>query len=142
MQLPAGARTPASGSGSARPAGTPSMRSSPGEPKFASTSTPTVAPVSGTIRLAVPMPPFQPKQIMPVPAPTAPSGTGPALACASARAASAASTCTVALSDSQLSSHSATTGITTSSVPMTGSAATAAATAPSKILPTAIVDVR
>jgi hypothetical protein len=65
MQLPAARRTPAPGAGSARPAGTPSTRSSGGEPKFAGTSTPTVAPASGTTRLAVPMPPFQPKQTMP-----------------------------------------------------------------------------
>ena len=47
MQLPAGGRTPASGSGSARPAGTPSIRRSGAEPKFASTRTPTVAPGLG-----------------------------------------------------------------------------------------------
>ena len=90
----------------------------------------------------MPIPPFQPKQTMPVPAPTAPSATGPPLACATARPASSASTWTTALSESQLSSHSATTGITTSSVPTAGSAATAAATAPSNTRPTAIVDVR
>ena len=56
----------------------------------------------------------------PVPAPTAPSATAPPRACASARPASAASTCTTALSESQLSSHSPTTGITTSSVPTAG----------------------
>ncbi len=88
------------------------------------------------------MPPFQPKQIMPVPAPIAPSATAPPRACATARPASAASTCTTALSDSQLSSHSPTTGITTSSSPTAGSAATAAATAPSRMRPTAIVEVR
>ena len=126
MQLPAGAGGNSSGDGSSRPAGMPSTRSSGAEPKFASTSTPTVAPASGTTRLAVPIPPFQSKHIMPVPAPTAPSATAPPRAAASARPASAASTWTIALSESQLSSHSATTGITTSSVPTTGSAATAA----------------
>ncbi len=88
------------------------------------------------------MPPFQSKHTIPVPAPTAPSATAPPAAAASARPASAASTWTIALSESQLSSHSATTGITTSLVPTPGSAATAAVIAPSKIRPTAIVDVR
>ena len=141
MQLPAGLGCSSSGRGRTRPTGTPSTRRSGAEPKFASTSTPTV-PSSGTTRLAVPIPPFQSKHVIPVPAPTAPSATAPPRAAASARPASAASTCTTALSDSQLSSHSATSGITTSVVPTAGSAATAAVTAPSKMRPTAIVDVR
>ena len=37
------------------------------------------APASGTTRLEVPIPPFQPKQTIPVPAPTAPSATGAAV---------------------------------------------------------------
>jgi hypothetical protein len=53
--------------------GTPAIVSLP--PKFVCTSTPTVqVPVS---RDDVPIPPFQPKAIVPVPAPTAPSATGP-----------------------------------------------------------------
>jgi hypothetical protein len=91
----------------------------------------------------VPIPPFQPNQTTPVPAPTAPCATGPpACAAASARAASPASTCTGIASLSQLSSHPATSGITTSRVPTAESAACAAATAPSYIRPTAIVAVR
>ena len=61
---------------------------------------------------------------------------------ATARPASSASTCTVRASLSQLSSHSPTTGITTSSVPIAASTSHAAATAPSKTRPTAIVEVR
>ncbi len=45
-------------------------------------------------------------------------------------------------SESQLSSHSPTTGITTSSTPTRGSAAIATCTAPSYTRPTACVDVR
>ena len=125
-----------------RPTGTPSTRSSSHEPKLASTSTPTVWPPAR--RLALPMPPFQSKHIMPVPAPTAPSATTPAeaSASASARPTSAASTCTVRASLSQLSSHSPTTGMTTASTPIAGSAAMAAATAPSYTRPTDIVAVR
>ena len=77
MQLPASRDRDAGGPGSTRPAGTPSTRRSGADPKFASTSTPTVAPAAGAIRLAVPIPPFQSKQTIPVPAPTAPSATGP-----------------------------------------------------------------
>ena len=61
MQLPAGGRwsrpSPIVGN-----TGTPSMRRSRAEPKFASTSTPTVASASGTRRLEEPIPPFQPKR--------------------------------------------------------------------------------
>ena len=100
-------------------------------PKLASTRTPTAWPPS-VIRLELPIPPFQSKQTIPVPAPTAPSTTPAATsASASARLASSASTCTTRASFSQLSSHSPTTGITTSSTPTRGSAAIAAATAPS-----------
>ena len=78
------------------------------------------------------MPPFHPKQTMPVPAPTAPVATvSEASASSSARATSEASTWTVRASFSQVSSHSPTTGMTTSSKPTDGFAATAAATAPS-----------
>ena len=76
------------------------------------------------------MPPFQPKQTMPVPAPTAPSATAPPAAPAIARPASAASTCTGAAVLSHESSHSPTTGITTSSA-TTGSLSIATETAPS-----------
>ena len=95
MQLPAGGRgsrpSPIAGN-----TGTPSMRRSRAEPKFASTSTPIVASASGTRRLDEPMPPFQPNATMPVPAPTHPCSTTPPRASATARAASAASTCTIA----------------------------------------------
>ena len=66
------------------------------------------------------MPPLRPKQTIPAPAPTAPSLTSSAPAAATARPASAASTWTVRASFSQLSSHSPTTGITTSSTPTAG----------------------
>ena len=46
----------------------------------------------GTTRLRVPMPPFQPRQRMRVPAPTAPSEIGQPEAASTARPASAAST--------------------------------------------------
>ena len=74
MHEPAGAAGPDSpgGAGSSRPAGTPSMVSRSRSPKFVSTSTPTVCP-DGTTRDAVPMPPLKPRQLIPVPAPTAPS---------------------------------------------------------------------
>ncbi len=127
MQLPAGPRSEV-GVGSARPTGTPSTRRSREVPKLASTSAPTTAP-DPTTRLALPMPPFQPKQTIPVPAPTAPCSTAPAAS--SARATCAASTSKSRGSLSQLSSHSPTTGITTSSTPTRASAAIAAATAPS-----------
>ena len=117
MQLPASRERDSAGAGSRRPTGTPSTRRSGAEPKFARTRTPSVASASGTTRLAVPIPPFQSKQTIPVPAPTAPSPTAPSVAAATARPASSASTWTIALSDSQLSSHSATSGMTTSVVP-------------------------
>ena len=88
------------------------------------------------------MPPFQSKQTIPAPAPTAPWATAADAASASARCTSSASTCTTRASFSQLSSHSPTTGITTSSTPIRGSAAIAAATAPSYTRPTDIVAVR
>jgi hypothetical protein len=78
------------------------------------------------------MPPFQPKQIIPAPAPVAPCATGlGSAASASARSTSWLSSCMARGSFSQLSSHSPTTGITTLSRPTRGSAAIAAATAPS-----------
>ncbi len=55
---------------------------------------------------------------MPVPAPTAPSAIGHSDAAATARPASAASTWTGYASLRWLSSHSPTTGMTTSSVPL------------------------
>ena len=70
-------------------------------------------------------PPSSRSRPCPVPAPTAPSATAPPDAAASARPASAASTWTGAAVLSQLSSHSPTTGMTTSSSPTAGSSATA-----------------
>ena len=94
-------------------------------------------------RLELPMPPFQPKQTIPVPAPTAPWVTASdAAASARARCTSPGSTCGARGSFSQLSSHSPTTGITTASTPIRGSTAIAAATAPSYTRPTDIVAVR
>ena len=57
--------------------GTPAIASLP--PKFVCTSTPTVNvdPCCVMTRDDVPMPPFQPNAIVPVPAPTAPSATAP-----------------------------------------------------------------
>jgi hypothetical protein len=101
---------------------------------------PTVEPPA--TRLDVPIPPFQSKQIIPVPAPTAPWSNLSPEAASRARPASAASTWTTRASLSQLSSHSATTGMTIASTPTAGSAATAAATAPSYTRPTDIVAVR
>ena len=83
--------------------------------------------VAGGTRLAVPIPPFQSKHTIPVPGAHGALGERPRpAACQRARPASAASTCTTRASFSQLSSHSPTTGITTSSTPTRGSAATAA----------------
>ena len=65
------------------------------------------------------------------PAPTAPWATGPPAAAASARPGVVRLDLHRAASLSQLSSHSATTGMTTSVAPTAGSAAAAAATAPS-----------
>src|SRR5580658_10684767 len=58
--------------GSARPTATPLTVSRSWLPKFVSTSTPTVCP-DGVTRDEVPIPPLKPRQLMPVPAPTAPS---------------------------------------------------------------------
>ncbi len=77
-----------------------------------------------------PIPPFQSKQLIPAPAPTAPCSKS-AVASATARATSPGCTCATRASDSQLSSHSPTTGMTTSSTPTRGSAAIATETAPS-----------
>lgn len=48
-------------------------------PKLVCTKTPTVKPpsFSGRWRELVPIPPFHPKAMVPVPAPTEPSSTGP-----------------------------------------------------------------
>jgi hypothetical protein len=69
------------------PTGTPAIRSSRRWPKLHCTSTPTMYPPagSGSFRLAVPMPPLKPRQIIPVPPPTLPSGTGPGAALSRAR---------------------------------------------------------
>ena len=108
------------------PTGTPSTVSRCRSPKFVSTSTPTVCP-DGTSRDEVPMPPLKPRQLIPVPAPTAPSaGAARTCACAAARAASSATarrralTCIRRASERKLSSHSATIGMITSSAPMRG----------------------
>jgi hypothetical protein len=65
---------------SSRQTGTPPIVRRP--PKFVCTSTPTVqvSACINTRRDAVPIPPFQPNAIVPVPAPTEPSATGPAFA--------------------------------------------------------------
>ena len=66
------------------PTGAPTTCSTP--PKLLCTSTPTVHPPSdsGRRRDDVPIPPFQPKATVPVPAPTLPSATGPLVARSSA----------------------------------------------------------
>ncbi len=106
-------------------------------PKFVSVSTPTVWP-DGTRRDAVPMPPLKPRQLIPVPAPTAPSAGGwgwraaPAARAASlAVRTSAALTCIRRESDRKLSSHSATIGMITSSTPMPGSSSASSSQAAS-----------
>ncbi len=113
-----------SAGGSIRPTGTPSIVSRSCSPKFDITSTPTTWP-DGVSREAEPMPPLKPRQLIPVPDPTAPSaGAGPpmpALAASSAARTSAALTCIRRASDRKLSSHSATTGMMTSSAPIAGS---------------------
>jgi hypothetical protein len=81
-------------------------------------------------------------QTIPVPAPTPPSATAPPRAAAGARPASAASTWTIALSDSQLSSHSARPGSRRRRGRSPRRPATAAVIAPSNTRPTAIVDVK
>lgn len=83
---------------------------------------------------------------MPVPAPTAPSGGGTAdpadsAACCQAAATSPASTCIRRTSLRNESSHSATTGITTSS-PMAGTASAMSWHAASYTRPTCMVEVR
>jgi hypothetical protein len=77
MQEPAGVAGPGAG-GSRRPHGTPSTTSWSRVPKLVSSSTATVWP-SGVTRDAVPMPPLKPRQLIPVPAPTAPSAGGAAV---------------------------------------------------------------
>ncbi len=95
-------------------------------PKLDITSTPTVWP-DWVSREAEPMPPLKPRQLIPVPDPTAPSpgAAPPGAALAASRAAftSAALTCIRRASDRKLSSHSATTGMITSSAPIPGSSA-------------------
>ena len=128
MQLPPGAGVSSGRSSSSCPIGTPSRRNCSLEPKFVRRSTPTVwSPAS---RLDEPIPPFQPKQLIPAPAPTEPCSKS-AFASLTARATSAGWTCGKRASESQLSSHSPTTGITTSSTPTRESAAMATETAPS-----------
>ena len=63
------------------------MRSSRRWPKLHWTSAPTVYPPSRSVsfRLAVPIPPLKPRQIIPVPPPTFPSATGPGFALSRAR---------------------------------------------------------
>ena len=94
------------------------MRRSCAEPKFASTSTPTVASTSGTSRLDDADAALPAERDHAGAGADAPLADGAARRSARrARPASAASTCTVRASLSQLSSHSPTTGITTSSTP-------------------------
>ena len=71
------------------------MIRSRGLPKFDCTSAPSVNPPNsiGRTRLAVPMPPFQPKHSVPVPAPTVPSATGPVEADSIAAKTCSARTC-------------------------------------------------
>ncbi len=73
------------------------------------------------------MPPLKPRQLMPVPLPTAPSSGArpptPALAASSAARTSSVLTCIRRDSLRKLSSHSATTGMITSSTPIAGSSA-------------------
>ena len=72
---PAGPATSPGGGRSDAPTGTPATVSRSASPKFASTRTPTVCP-DGTRRDDEPMPPFQSKHDIPVPAPMAPSSGG------------------------------------------------------------------
>src|SRR5438128_12063227 len=62
---------------SSRPTGAPAMVRTP--PKLLWTRAPSVQPPNFfvSLRLEVPMPPFQPKATVPRPAPTLPSSTGP-----------------------------------------------------------------
>ncbi len=144
MHDPAGGGTGVvgGGSGSRRPTGTPSTVSRACSPKFVITRTPTVWPAPVT-RHAVPMPPLKPRQLIPVPDPTAPSaGRPPRRAAASASATSSRVTCMRRESLSQLSSHSATIGMMTSSSPIAGSSAMSSSQAASYTRPTCIVLVR
>ena len=104
-----------------RPA-TPSMRSVAREPKLASTSTPTVARRRDAARRADAALPVEARSC-PCRRRRAPSATTSPAARGERAAASAASTWTTRASLSQLSSHSPTTGMTTSSTPTAGSAA-------------------
>ena len=88
-QEPAGGGSTWAGRPRARPTATPSTVSRSHWPKLHSSRTPTTCP-SGRTRDDVPMPPFQPRQTIPVPAPTAPYAGGagePAEARAAAQAA-------------------------------------------------------
>ena len=88
------------------------MTSAP--PKFACTSAPTAQPPSaaGSRRDAVPMPPFQPKAMVPVPAPTLPSATGPPVAATRAASMCACVTPRARISFSRPSLVSPTTALT------------------------------
>ena len=100
---------------------------SPARPKFASTSTPKCqfSPSSRSRRDALPTPPFSPKQLIPVPAPTAP------LAKSSDAASIAASACASVTAIAWMSLrypslHSSTTGLTVEVCrPISGSARSA-----------------
>ena len=116
-------------------------------------SVPAVAPVSAqarrstgtTRREAVPMPPFRPKQVIPVPLPTAPVAGAPASAPRAAASARRTSPGSIWVRGEVLrypSSHSATTGSSASSSPIAGSSSASAATAASATRPSAIVEVR
>ena len=133
------------GRGRILPTGCPATVSRSALPKFVSNSTPTVWP-DRTRREAVPIPDFQPRLDMPVPAPTAPSAGGTAestesAACRHAAATSPVSTCIRRTSLRNASSHSATTGITVSS-PMAGTASVISWHAASYTRPTCMVEVR
>ena len=92
------------------------------------------------------MPPLKSKQLMPVPEPTAPSGgAGPPIDSRAARRAAATSslvTCIRRASLRKLSSHSATIGIITSSIPISGSSSIISSQAASYTRPSCIVEVR
>ncbi len=92
------------------------------------------------------MPPLKPRQLMPVPAPTAPSSgaepPAPARAASSAALTSSRPICIRRGSDRKLSSHSATTGMITSSAPIAGSSAMSSSHAASYTRPSCIVEVR
>ena len=129
---PRGRRATSPVGGAGRP-GAPATRSCrQAAPKLARTSTPTAWPAA--TRLALPMPPFQPRQLMPVPAPTAPRRSRSA---ATARGHVLRSTCTIRASFSQPSSHSATTGMRTCRRRPADRLAPPREIAPSKTRPTA-----